>query len=484
MSRIARSALRNTALLVAFEVANPLLSLALVGTISRRLGAEGLGIYNLLLNLFFVAHSITSLGLNPLITREVSRSPASATRYLCSASALGFIFSVLTFGGLLVAVTLGNYDANVARASWIIGIALFPSVAILYSESIFIAFEKVKFIVYLAVLENVARVLIGLGLLLAGFGVLSLIVTFAALRFMTLALNLWVFHRRIAPLRWSFEGGIVRDFLRSVPVFGGILVASTLYMRIDVLLLSQLGSLAAVGYYSAAYRLFAISQVVPKSFNTSIYPIFAKFFQQSRESFHWTSSLSIRYILVVLLPISAGVYGVAEPLTRTLFGQDFGPAVPALKVIIWTLIPYGLVRILASTLFASNRQLIDLKVNILGLTINLALNLALIPRHGFLGCAWATLLSSILFLFLQCWFLRDEIFPVLRRAEILRPALAAASMLLWLVITPGVTLVVRILGAAAIYAALLMALRVVPWHHLKAVLPVPVEALPREEREP
>ena len=147
MSRIARSALRNTALLVAFEVANPLLSLALVGTMSRRLGAEGLGIYNLLLNLFFVAHSITSLGLNPLITREVSRSPASATRYLCSASTLGLVISVLTFGGLLAAVSLGHYGADVVRASWVVGLSLFPSVIILYSESIFIAFEKVKFIV-------------------------------------------------------------------------------------------------------------------------------------------------------------------------------------------------------------------------------------------------------------------------------------------------------------------------------------------------
>src|SRR5206468_9695019 len=54
MSSTARNTLRNTILLVAFEVANPLLSLVLVGTMTRKLGANGTGAYNLLLNFFFV----------------------------------------------------------------------------------------------------------------------------------------------------------------------------------------------------------------------------------------------------------------------------------------------------------------------------------------------------------------------------------------------------------------------------------------------
>src|SRR5262245_43345268 len=55
VSADARRTLHNTALLIGFEIANPLLSILLVGTMTRMLGAEGTGAYNLLLNFFFVA---------------------------------------------------------------------------------------------------------------------------------------------------------------------------------------------------------------------------------------------------------------------------------------------------------------------------------------------------------------------------------------------------------------------------------------------
>src|SRR6266704_2785101 len=100
----ARKTLHNTILLISFEVANPLLSLLLVGTMTRKLGAEGTGAYNLLLNYFFVAHSFTSLGLNYLVTREVSRDRDLARRYLCSSTCMGLVASMLMAVGVVVVI--------------------------------------------------------------------------------------------------------------------------------------------------------------------------------------------------------------------------------------------------------------------------------------------------------------------------------------------------------------------------------------------
>jgi len=484
MSSIGRKTLRNTALLVAFEVANPLLSLLLIGTLSRKLGADGLGAYNLVLSFFFVAHSFTSLGLNTLITRDVSREPKSATRYLCSSSVPGVLVALTGAAGLFLTLRVAGYGGVVERSSWLVGLSLLPSIVILYSESIFIAHEKVQFIVYLAMLENAGRVLVGLWLLRSGFGVFSLIVSFAALRYVTLVLNLTVFHRQIAPLNWSFDPNVAWDMIRNVPIFGTILIVATLYQRSDIFILSKMATLAAVGYYTAGYRLFAISQVLPKSFNTTLFPVLTGLFPRSRESFLKTNSLSIRYLLVALLPIAAGIHGLAEPVVRVLFGKGFGSAVPILKVVIWTLVPYGVTKVLASSLFASNRQVIDLKVNVVGLVANLGLNLILIPRYGALGCAWATLISMCVFLACQCFFLRREILPVLRGAEVIRPTLAAAAMLLWLWLTPGLPLPVRVTVGAAIYGLLLILLQVVNRKELALVLPESLAAVFPGEREP
>lgn len=483
MIATARSTVANTALLVAFEVANPLLSLLLVGTMARRLGAEGTGAYNLLLTFFFVAVSFISLGLNTLITREVSRDPASASRYLSSAAALGILVSLVVAAGVVVTVSLAGYGLEVERGGWIVAISLLPSIVILYSEAIFIAFEKVRYIVILAMLENIAKVVVGLWMLHHDMGVVPLMASFAFFRFMTLVLNLSIFHRKITPLRWSYDREIVRELIRNIPVFGTILVVATLYSRADVFMLSKVGTLAAVGFYTTGYRLFSIAQVVPKSFNTSIYPVLSRLFQRSPESFHAASSLSIRYILVVLFPMAAGIEGLAEPLVRLLFGDDFAPAASVLRVVIWTLVPYGIVRVLASGLFASNRQVIDLKVNVLGLATNVVLNIALIPRFGIAGCAWATMLSMWLFLAYQCFFLRHEIVPVLRQAEIMRPALAASSVLLWLHFTPSQSMPIRIAGGAVVYVVLLVWLRVVRMTELRAVIPERFVGLLPEEHD-
>jgi len=484
VSSTARKTMTNTILLVAFEVANPLLSLLLVGTMTRKLGAEGTGSYNLLLTFFFVASSITSLGLNSLITREVSRDRTSARSYLCSSASLGLLITLCIAVGVVVMVGLAGYGPEVEWGGWLVAVALLPSIVILYSEAIFIAFEKVRYIVFLAMLENGGKVAVGLWMLHRGMGVLPLIASFTLFRFVTLALNLVIFHRQIAPLSWSYKREVTRELATNIPVFGTIFVVAALYARADVFMLSKMGTLAVVGYYTTGYRLFSIAQVVPKSFNTSIYPVFSKLFHRSPNSFQEANSLSIRYILVAMLPMATGIQGLAEPLVRLLFGEGFLPAASVLKVVIWTLVPYGIVRVLASGLFASNRQVIDLKVNLMGLATNITLNLVLIPRFGMMGCAWATMLSMWLFLAYQCYFLRHEIFPILRRAEILRPALAASGILAWLRLTPSSPLFARIAGGAGVYVALLLLLQVVRLRELRAVMPERFVGLLPEEHEP
>ena len=378
---------------------------------------------------------------------------------------------------------MAGYEATVRTASWWVVLGLFPSIIILQCESIFIAFEKIQYIVYIAVAENIARTLVGLWLLKEGYGVISLVASFTLFRYLALVLSLVAFRFAVAPLAWQVDGSLVRELIRHIPVFGGILVASTLYWRSDVFLLSKMVTLAEVGYYTAAYRLFAIAQMLPKSFNTSIYPVLSKLFLASEEDYRRANGLAIRYIVIVLLPVAAGIHGLAEPIVRMLFGKDFGPAVPVLKVVIWTLVPYGIVRVLASGMFASNRQGIDLRVNLLGVVTNILLNLALIPRLGILGCAWATFLSICLFLVYQCIYLRREILTVFREAEILRPMFAAAMISLWLILTPRLPLAARIAGGAATYGILLAWLQVVRLRELRMILPEKLVAVFEREME-
>lgn len=482
MSTTGRKTFRNTILLSAFEVVNPLLSLALVGTITRRLGAEGLGSYNLVLSYFFIAHAFTSLGLSPLVTREIARQRSSAGRVFATASMLGIPVSLLVAGILIAAVRFGGYGPNITYAALLASAALVPSIIYLHAESVFIAMERVDVMVVVAVLENILRVVAGLLLLLNGFGVIALVGSFAACRAIATIGMLAYIHRTCGPVRLGIDRNVWKGLIQSIPVFGGILLTSTLYQSIDVLILSRLGSIEAVGFYTAAYRLMTIAMVVPKSFNTTIYPVLSRLFRESSHNFNRANSLSLRYLLLLLLPVAVSIDGIADSLVPLLFGPAMAPAAGALRILIWTLVPYGIARVLASLLVASDRQRFDLAVNGIALVANVGLNLVLIPRYGFIGCAWANLLSMLVFLGMQCYFLRREILGVIKNAAIVRPLLVTGALWGWFQLSAPLNLVIRLAGGGALFVLLVVLLRAVPLSELRMVLPARLASVLPQER--
>ena len=483
MSNTGRKAFRNTVLLSAFEVVNPLLSLALVGTITRRLGAEGLGSYNLVLSFFFIAHAFTSLGLSPLVTRGIARQPNSAGRVFATASMLGVPVSLLIGAGLLVAVRIGGYGPEIGYAALLASAALVPSIIYLHAESMFIAMERVDVMVVVAVLENVLRVAAGLLLLLNGFGVVALVGSFALCRVLAMIGMLAYIHRICRPVRWEVDRSVLKELIQSIPVFGGILLASTLYQSIDVLILSRLGNIEAVGFYTAAYRLMTIAMVVPKSFNTTIYPVLSRLFSECSLTFKKANSLSLRYLLLLLLPVAVAIDGTANTVVPLLFGEEMAPAASALRILIWTLVPYGIARVLASLLVASDRQRIDLAVNGIGLVANVGLNILLIPRYGFIGCSWANLLSMLVFLGMQGYFLRREILGVIKDAQIVRPFMVAGVLWGWFQLTTPLNLALRLAGGGALFVLLVILLRAVPLSELRMVLPARLASVLPQERQ-
>ena len=103
--------------------------------------------------------------------------------------------------------------------------------------------------------------------------------------------------------------------------------------------------------------------------------------------------------------------------------------------------------------------------------MNAGLNLLLSPRIGFLGAAWATLLTEALLFGIQGGFVARRLVPMNLLAPLARPLLAAAGTagVLWL--TRSVALVPALLLAAAAHLGLGLALRLWSVEEWRALLP-------------
>jgi O-antigen/teichoic acid export membrane protein len=140
---------------------------------------------------------------------------------------------------------------------------------------------------------------------------------------------------------------------------------------------------------------------------------------------------------------------------QLLFGSEYAAAGSAFLVLAWC-IPACLLRDVAlAPLMARGRESAVFRVTLAAAVLSLGLNLALIPRYGALGAAWATLGTEVARMALAMLALRTvEIGPP-APARFWRSLMAAAGMTGVLLLLPSLAPPVAVMVGAACYGAAL-----------------------------
>jgi O-antigen/teichoic acid export membrane protein len=167
-------------------------------------------------------------------------------------------------------------------------------------------------------------------------------------------------------------------------------VLSALFWRLDVVLLSWLGTTTDVGLYAAALRFVNMGQEVPAAILATIFPRLAALHRESSDGFRILFTRSAKYLSLLALGISVVTTIMGPAFIKLLFGSKFDAAVPVLQVLIWSLLPFSLMKLLGGALVATHNQVADLIINALVLVVNVVLKLLWIPAYGTMGAAWAT----------------------------------------------------------------------------------------------
>lgn len=163
-----------------------------------------------------------------------------------------------------------------------------------------------------------------------------------------------------------------------------------IYMKIDQIMLGQMAGDEAVGIYSAAVRISEVWYFIPMMIVASVFPTIMEAKKGSDELYY--QRLQSLYDLMVWLSV-----GVALPMTflsstvvTLLFGEAFLQSGPLLAIHIWASVFVFLGVASGQSFLVEGRQILFLQRTVLGSVINIVLNMFLIPMHGPLGAAIAT----------------------------------------------------------------------------------------------
>jgi PST family polysaccharide transporter len=170
----------------------------------------------------------------------------------------------------------------------------------------------------------------GLGIVLAvaGFGAWSLVLGYLA-GTIVLVIALWL----LVPWRPSFRTH--RAHRQKLLRFGGTLTAVDVLAAVtstaDYIFVGRVLGTSALGFYTLAFRLpelLVINLAIVAG--TVLFPSFANI---ERASLGRSVLVSLRYMLMLALPLSAAMVVLAEPIVLELFGPGWEESVPVLRVL-------------------------------------------------------------------------------------------------------------------------------------------------------
>jgi O-antigen/teichoic acid export membrane protein len=173
-------------------------------------------------------------------------------------------------------------------------------------------------------------------------------------------------------------------------------LAIIVYMKIDQVMLRQLGGPVAVGIYAAAARISEIWYFLPVALASSVLPALLR--ARAGDASKYDARLQQYYDLsaAAAYALSIPIALVAPWLVRMAYGVEFAAAGPILAVHIWSSIFVFLGVARGQWLVNERLQRFYLVAALAGAVANVGLNLLFIPRWGGLGAAWATVISYAL----------------------------------------------------------------------------------------
>ena len=309
------------------------LNIFLTIILARNLGPEDFGLLNYLLAFLYLFTSISSLGMNPVITNKIINDGAKFKyNLILNAYYIRFFFSILCYLIFLSLIHLLNNDEVIFEYSTIIGLVI-----IMKSSEIFFSYFEAKSLSKYIVISQL------LGLLTSIFIIIYIFINELDNKFIYTALLLdfiivfilinYFYFFKTKFFFPKLELSLIKKTLySSLPVLISAL-SIILYMRIDQIMIKSLINEYEVGIYSASVRLIEIFHFIPKILIISFLPIILKTKEYYNQLLHLNSVIFKISIFIFFI-----IFFSSSLLTDIFYGEEYFESVLITKILSFSII--------------------------------------------------------------------------------------------------------------------------------------------------
>lgn len=164
--------------------------------------------------------------------------------------------------------------------------------------------------------------------------------------------------------------------------------------RLDTFIIKALSkSTMAVGQYGVSVTLAEQVWVFASAISSVMFPYITSI--ENDEDKSKVTSLTFKIVMVVTF-MAIIVLFFASNLIRFVYGEDYYGSIIPLKILLIGVFSLSLGKILANDIASRGKPELNALSNLMGLLVNVIFNILLIPRFGIAGAAMATSISYTL----------------------------------------------------------------------------------------
>jgi O-antigen/teichoic acid export membrane protein len=423
----------NTFWLLLQRAGGRILTLLLMIYLARRLGSLGFGKLSFAISFTSLFLILSDLGITTLTVREVARNREKGPEYVGNTATLKLFLSIFAFLVIFISVSFINVPFDTRFVIYLIGACIiFENMGVFFG-AVFQAYEEMKYIMICEIIEKVFLLSLAFVLLRLGYGLISVGLLYLFSGVLYCLLNMGFVYRKFLKPRYHIDWQFWSKSLKQALPLAIVTLISMIYYHIDIVMLGKMKGEEVAGWYGVSYHLFFALATIPGAFLAAMFPVLSRLFKESGELLKKAFQKSFKVLIGAGIPASVGSFLLAEKIILFLFGPQYEHSIAALRILSFLIVFSYLNGLAGYFLISTNRQALTAKIMAATAGINIFLNIILIPRYSYIGAAYATVVSEILFLILFFLSVRREI-PSIPLIEIVKSVISSAIMGLIIII--------------------------------------------------
>lgn len=267
----------------------------------------------------------------------------------------------------------------------------------------------------------------------------------------------WLFKRAHGGFGLALDIAWVKQAIRPALTMGISQAMGLLNYNFDSVLLGFLSGAMVVGWYNAAYKPVIIALALPMTYFLGLYPALARSYVADRDEFRGLVRKSVELSAVFVVPLVVGGMLLADPIIGLLYGANYASSAAPFRILVWSAALVILRSTYAEALRATGHHKLDLRCALVSASLNVGLNLLLIPPYGMMGAASATVAADVVWLVMAYYYFRGRVLPEHGLPVLRGPVIGGIAMGLFLWFAEPLFWLARVLGGLAVYVLVLVA---------------------------